>query len=209
MINRVISHLKLKNGRAGVLLAVPMMTFAVLMGCGIDRIDTTTISIDKDGRVTSTIIEDFGESNYDLQELRDMASREASVYNSDFMSDKVFLESTSQNEQTGDVTMVISYNSTSDYSHFNQVSLFYGTVSEALEKGYKISDQLVDKDGNALEEEGINEHLEDHIIISSDKSNIVAPYNISYMTRGTYLKGKKEAVFTEVSTDSAQLLLSK
>ncbi|WP_022778759.1 hypothetical protein [Butyrivibrio sp. AE3009] len=209
MNHRLNTHLKLKNRQAKVLTALLLIPSIVLIGCGSSKVDSTTISIDKDGKVVSTIIEDFGESYYDLQELSDMATKEASVYNSDFMNDKVFLESVSKDEETGKVTMVLSYNSASDYSHFNQVSLFYGTVSEALEKGYKISEQLVDKDGNTLGEAGIQEHLDNHIIISSDKSNIKVPYNISYMSKGTNLKGKKEALFTEVSTDSAQLLLSK
>lgn len=209
MNHTVSTHLQLKSRRAGALLTAFLIPSILLLGCGNNNISTTTLSISKDGKVRSTIVEDFGESYYDLQELSDMAAKEVSVYNSEYISEKVFLESATEDEESKVVTMVMSFNSTSDYSHFNQVSLFYGTLQEALDKGYKVSEDLVDKDGNILGQEGINENLEKHIVITTDKSNIVTPYNISFMTKGTQLKNKKEAASTDISADTVQLLLSK
>ena len=209
-MNHIINtHLKFKNKRAAAIGVAILMPSIFLFGCGSSGIETTTVNINKDGKVVSTIVEDFGESYYDLKELSDMAAKEVSAYNSEFISEKVFLESSGQNEETKAVTMVISFNSTSDYSHFNQVSLFYGTVREALDKGYSVSEDLVDRDGKVLGSEGINDNLDKHIIITNDKTNMVAPYNITYMTGGTRLKGKKEAIFTDVDSNTVQLLLSK
>ena len=209
MNHTVSKHLQLKSRRAGAILTALILPSVLLLGCGNNKIETTTLNIDKDGKVRSTIVEDFGESYYNLQELSDMAAKEASAYNSEYISEKVFFESATQDEESKVVTMVLSFNSTSDYSHFNQVSLFYGTVQEALDKGYKVSDELVDKEGNSLGQDGIQDNLEKHIVITTDKSNIVTPYNISFMTKGTQLKNKKEAAFTDISSDTVQLLLSK
>lgn len=204
-----LTHSKLKNKKTAVIFAALLIPSVLLLGCGASGFTATTVSIDKDGKVVSTIIEDFGESNYDLNELNDMAAAEVSAYNSEFISEKVFLDSSVKDEETGAVKMVISFNSTSDYSHFNQVSLFYGTVQEALDKGYKVSEDLIDHDGNVLGGDGINSNLDRHIVITTDKTNMIAPYNISYMSKGTQLKGKKEAILTDVSSDTVQLLLSK
>ncbi len=199
----------LKVNKKRVVLASAMTIAMLLQGCGETPITTTTLSIDKDGGVVGTIVENFEESYYNLDELSDMASKEASSYNSDFLSDKVFVDSAQKNEETGTVTITMSYKSTSDYSHFNQVSLFYGTVQEALDKGYNVSSNLVDTNGVPVGENGINDNLDKHIIISTDKSNIIAPYNVLYMSKGTELKSKKEAAFENSTDETVQLLLSK
>jgi hypothetical protein len=188
---------------------VMMMPVFCISGCGSKGPAVTTLTIDKEGGVSGTIIEDFEEPYYDLNELTDMAAKEISAYNSDFLSEKVFLDSASEDEENKKVTVMMHYNGTSDYSHFNQSFLFYGTVQEALDKGYNVSDKLVDRNGNELGSDGIDANLENHIIITTDKTNIIAPYNISYMTKGTTILSKKEAAFSEVSEDTAQLLLSK
>ncbi len=209
MNHTVTTYLQFKSRRAGVILSVLLLPSVLLMGCGNSKIETTTLNIDKNGKVRSTIVEEFGESYYDLQELSDMAAKEASAYNSEYINEKVFLESVTEDEESKVVTMVMSFNSTSDYSHFNQVSLFYGTVQEALDKGYKVSDELVDKDGQNLGADALKDNLDKHIVITTDRSNIITPYNISYMTKGIQLKSKKEAVLADVSADTVQLLLAK
>lgn len=209
MNHTVTTYLQFKSRRAGVILSVLLLPSVLLMGCGNSKIETTTLNIDKDGKVRSTIVEEFGESYYDLQELSDMAAKEASVYNSEYINEKVFLESVTEDEKSKVVTMVMSFNSTSDYSHFNQVSLFYGTVQEALDKGYKVSDELVDKDGQSLGADALKDNLDKHIVITTDRSNIITPYNILYMTKGIQLKSKKEAQLADVSADTVQLLLAK
>ncbi len=209
MNHTVTTYLQFKSRRAGVILSVLLLPSVLLMGCGNSKIETTTLNIDKNGKVRSTIVEEFGESYYDLQELSDMAAKEASAYNSEYINEKVFLESVTEDEESKVVTMVMSFNSTSDYSHFNQVSLFYGTVQEALDKGYKVSDELVDKDGQNLGADALKDNLDKHIVITTDRSNIITPYNISYMTKGIRLKSKKEAVLADVSADTVQLLLAK
>ena len=195
--------------KVGIMIMIMMMPVFCISGCGSKAPKVTTLTVDKDGQVFGTIIEDFDEPYYDLNELTDMAAKEISAYNSDFLSEKVFLDSATEDQENKKVTITMHYNGTSDYSHFNQSFLFYGTVQEALDKGYDISDKLVDRNGAELGRNGIDANLENHIIITTDKTNIITPYNISYMTKGTTILSKKEAAFSEVSDETAQLLLSK
>ncbi len=194
---------------------IPVLTFAMitglfaLSGCGERANAVTSVSIDKDGKITNIIYEEFDKDYYDLDELSDMAASEISEYNVEYSSPKVSLEKAELVEDGARARLSMSYESASDYSHFNQVSLFYGTVEEAVNKGYTISKSLVDASGNKIDEAFIDEHPDRHIIITTDKSNIKTPYNIEYMSNGVILSDKKEAVVSAVTTDTVQLLLSK
>ena len=180
-----------------------------LSGCGEKGQDVTSISIDKDGKVTNVICEEFDKEYYDIQELSDMAASEISEYNVEYSSPSVSLDKTELAQEDSFAKLTMSFESASDYSHFNQVSLFYGTIQEALDKGYEVSKSLVNSDGDRIDEAFIEENKDRHIIITSDKSNIKTPYNIEYMSNGVTLLDKKEAVLSAVTTDTVQLLLSK
>ena len=192
-----------------------MMTFAgatavlTLTGCGDTGSQATSVTIDKEGKVANEIYENFDQEYYDLQGLEDMAASEISEYNVEYDAPKVSLDKVELLEDATLAKLSMTYDSPSDYSHFNQVVLFYGTVEEARDRGYEVSGNLVDADGNKIDPEVLEGSGEKHIIITSEKININAPFNIEYMSKGAVLKGKKEADLSEVNTDTATLLLSK
>ncbi len=190
-------------------LAVFIALSFVFVGCGEEESFSTTVSIDKKGQITNTVYEDFEQDYYDISELSDMASSEISSYNSECLSEKVFLKSLDAVNDDNSVKMVITFNSVSDYVNFNKTMLFYGTVQDALDRGYSVSTSLINSDGETLGDDGISRCLSNHIIITSDKSDFITPFNVEYYTKGVELNGKKEAVLSEVSADEVQLLLSK
>ncbi len=180
-------------------------------GCGQQKENVTTMTIDAEGKVSYVIYEDFSEDYYDVSELSDMAEKEIAEYNSEYISEKIALLGTEvvENEEQSRVKLEMTFDSYSDFSNFNQESLFYGTVKEARELGYKISTGLVDAKGEKLPDSYLEDHEERHIIITDDRSRIKAPYSIEYMSNGTTLNGKKEADISAVTADTVQLLLSK
>ena len=180
-----------------------------ITACGAEKEQATCVEIDKDGKVTNVIYEAFDKEYYDIQELSDMAASEISEYNSEYSNQKIALEKAELVEDDSFAKLTMTYVSASDYSHFNQVSLFYGTVEEALDKGYTVSNTLVNSEGDSMDGSFIEEHKNRHIVITSDKSNIKTPYNIEYMSKGVTLNDKKEAVLSAVTADTVQLLLSK
>ena len=180
----------------------------ILCGCGSDDSLETRITIDKDGVITSTIYDDFLEEYYDISELEKMAENEISYYNSEYDSPRITL-SDSKADDDGEVMLQMQFESSVDYSHFNQVTLFFGTVTEAKEKGFAISDNLVDSNGISLSMDEFSGLQDRHIIITSEKIKIISPYNIEYSTRNVKIKDKKEADLSEVSDETVQLLLSK
>ena len=194
---------KIAGFTATVLMAIE------LMGCGAQEKQVTSISLDKNGKITNTIYEEFGEEHYDIQELTKMAENEISAYNSECLREKIFLESVDSVSDGAYVKMIITYETPGDYSGFNKTSLFYGTVQDALDRGYNFSNDLIDENGLKISQDAIDANLDNHVIITNDKSVIIAPYNILYTSEGIILDGKKEAILSSSSSDEVQLILSK
>ncbi|MCR5671891.1 MAG: hypothetical protein K6G10_12870 [Butyrivibrio sp.] len=181
----------------------------MLFGCGKEEAQVTCIEVASDGSIKNVIYEEFNEGYYDINELSDMASKEVSAFNSDYLSPKVSLEEVALVDEGSFARVAMTYKSSSDYSHFNQVTLFYGTLQEAVDKGYGISDKMADKTGDPLGSDFLDSHKDRHIVITTDRSNIRTPYNIEYMTGGVTLLNKKEAVLQDADSETVQLLLSK
>lgn len=189
--------------------ALALGVFAVsLCGCGAKKSPETSLSIDKDGVITSVLVESFDQDYYSLTELQDMVADEISYYNSEYTTPKISLEESLVSEE-GVAVLTMKYNSYIDYAHFNQMTFFYGTVDDAKDRGFAIDKDLVDTKG----ETGAIDEIEDlglrHIIIAGEKIGISTPFNISYMSKGVVLKDKKEADLSGVTSDTVQLLLSK
>ncbi len=194
---------------AVIKVAVLVSFFAVsACGCGAKKSPETKLTINKDGMISSVIVESFGEDYYDLSELEDMANDEISYYNSEYTDPRISLDESGILED-GRATLTMNFSNYIDFAHFNQVTFFYGTVAEASDKGFSVSGDLVDSQGVQISLSEIEDISDRHIIITGDKAGIIAPYKISYMTKGVVLKDKKEAELSGVTQDIVQLLLSK
>lgn len=199
-----------ETGINKILLLVPVAALMgiILTACGASSPEVTLLEINKDGEIKNVIYEEFGE-DYDLGELTDMASREISSYNSDFISPKLSMEEPEIIDNGAFVKLTMDYKSASDYSHFNNISLFYGTVQEAVGKGYAVPDDLIGRDGEKMEKDFLEGNQERHIIITTDRSNIKTPYDIEYVSEGVMIINKREAMLEDAKGDTALLLLSK
>lgn len=183
----------------------------VLYGCGEAAAESSTITIDKDGRISYVIFEDFEQDYYDSDELKSMAEREIDEYNAGYDEARVTLEDTKliESDDNRRVRLTMSFSSCEDFSNFNREELFYGTVQEAGLKGYDVSESLIDNDGIRIESSYLNDNKDKHVIISGAAARVVAPYNIVYMSKEVSLTGKKEAALSPGFEGDIQLLLSK
>lgn len=186
-----------------------VMALLTLTGCGSGSMEVSSVTIDKEGHISNVIYEAFDKEYYSLEELSDMASKEVSEYNSEYISPKIALDKVETVDDGSFARVSMNYDSASDFSNFNDESLFYGTIEEAENAGFTVSAELIDNDGVKIDGSFAKDHPDRHIIITTDKSNIIAPFNIEYMSKGVSLSGKKEAVLSDATADSIQLLLSK
>ncbi|MCR5657625.1 MAG: hypothetical protein K6G06_09210 [Butyrivibrio sp.] len=180
-------------------------------GCGfgtnISKMDSSTISISKDGTVDNLIVEDFDEGLYNIDELKEMTDQEVSSYNQANGDDAVLVKDIKLDN--GKVRMEMTFKTAEDYAGFTYEKLTYGAVSSAKLSGQSIVN-LVDADGNAVSPEVIDELSEEHIIVTTNKDKMVLPYKVKYVSTGVVIEKNNIVDLSQVGEDGeALIILSK
>ena len=121
-----------KNQILGLLLAVVL----VLAGCGSSaEIKVDTLSILADGAATYTIVSDFSESYYNVEELKMMAQKEVDAYGTG-------VHITGAEVANGVLNFQYTFDALSHYAKFMETSCYKSTVANALTNGYKADTKL-------------------------------------------------------------------
>lgn len=147
-----------------LMLMISCVLFS-LTGCGAAAPERTTVEVKKNGHVTHTIVEDFTESYYDLEGLKDTIEEACEAYNGTMGSELVTLEEAEVED--GVLTAVMDYRSASAYAGFNRQALFTGTVKEAYDAGYDLNQTLysAQEDGGIIGKEGLLNLPKAHILV--------------------------------------------
>ncbi|MCD8379322.1 MAG: hypothetical protein LUC95_03135 [Lachnospiraceae bacterium] len=116
------------------ILPVVLIVSLFLTGCGTSEIssfDRDTVELEKDQSLTYTIVTDFGESYYDVDELTQMAGEEA---------DETGLGVRVQSAEVTDGVIRFTYemDSASDYEAFMDTSCYLGTIASAFDDNYRL-----------------------------------------------------------------------
>lgn len=114
-----------------------------------DEVATTisSISVDKDGGISSTIVEDFMESYYDADGLKSMIESSISEYKSENAAAQIKLESCKVKD--GVVNVLMEYGDYQAYAGFNNEDFFAGTIKDANMAGYDLNVTLHSVSDNA------------------------------------------------------------
>lgn len=169
----------------------------VLAACGQQRVpdtvEETTIAVDKNGGVTYHLVGDFEKEYYDLSELASMAAEEAAEYNGIKASgeerpvtvDKV--ELLAENEDR--VKIEYLFDSAESFSEFTGEVLFYGTVDEAVSRGYSLQKNLKSvRDGAQMTAEQLKLDGERSVIITDIKAVVYCPSKVAFLSEGAILR---------------------
>jgi len=177
-------------------LLVSMLLTGVLFGCaGESKVETNTISINKKGVVTGTIVEDFSQPYYDQEELKKMIDNEVAAYNSKAGADSVTVETYEVTD--GKVTLSMDYASYKDYADMNEKDFFVGTVSQAYDAGYSF-ESIKSADGTTtVSEKEILEMGEEKIVICDEAIDVRVSGKISYISGNAEIKDNKTASIKE------------
>lgn len=124
-----------------------------------------SISIEKDGSIESIIVEDFTESYYSVEDLKNMIQDTITDYRKQDPDSEITLETCEMVDQK--VKVVLKYNSADTYSGYNSETLFVGTVQEAYAEGYDMNMSLTgtDKEGTKIGRQELLNMGENHIMI--------------------------------------------
>ena len=194
-------------------LSIILCLFILIFPCGCSdeemfSTDETNISINKKGVVTYTIYESFDKSYYNETELKDTIDFQIAEYCEANSNNKaVKLDEYYVKDGIACVKMIFATGE--DFSAFNGVDFFYGTVSEAIDKGYITNVSLKNvEDGTMIgQTEFVN--LTDNMIaiVSESVPVIVQKKKILYTTANVDVYDKNVAKMSSESSGLAFIVL--
>lgn len=180
-----------------------LMTAAVcgIAGCSsLELADANTISVQKNGSIKQTIVEQFERSYYDVDELSEMAQEKIDQFNNG--TENIVCDSIKTKD--GKIIVEITYQTGTDYADFNNRELFSGTVEEAEAEGYSLK-HAVAQDGSDINEEQLAEIAQNHVLIVQTKEgeelDVKVYDKILYTSGNVILSGKKDAYITAEGED--------
>lgn len=121
--------------RLGCLILMVCLISGILAGCGSVDSDSTMVSVGKKGTVTTIDVDTFDQDYYTEADFKTFAESAINTYNMSHEVDAVTLSEFAVTD--GVAKLKMEYKSVEDYSDFNGIPLFLGTVVDAVAAGYK------------------------------------------------------------------------
>lgn len=121
--------------RRACLMFLLCLLGGMFAGCSSVDSDSTIISVGKKGTVTTIDVDTFDQAYYTEDDFKAFAEEAIHTYNMSHEVDAVTLSEFSVTENVAKLKM--EFKSVEDYSSFNDIPLFQGTVVDAVAAGYK------------------------------------------------------------------------
>lgn len=191
-----------KSFNVSLVLAAALL----VTGCG-GKFEPTesTVFITSEGAVQSAIMESFDKAYYDFDELSEDVEKEVKSYCLDKNEEAVTVESLTQEGDT--VSLFMNYQTVEDYAAFNEVLLFTGTYTEAVEAGY-VPEELYDAEGQSAELD--SEKLGDlKVVVTEESICIQTSGKIQYTSDNVTVVDKKLARAVEAGKNHPAFVLYK
>lgn len=189
-----------------------------LSGCGKaaklpDTVVNTSLVVDKDGRVTSYLVDTFDKDFYSLDGLKEMVQSEADAFNiahTDAAEDPLVVKAVQSVGEGATVQVVEEFTDTKVYEEYTEKELFYGTRVEALADGISVNLDLVNaEDGTPADQEKLEKALEkNHLLITNASAYIYCPYQVLYVSEGVVM-GEDGYVDASQSDGVVTILMKK
>jgi len=179
-----------------MLLTVGVVS-GLLCACGMvgSAVDTTTVSFDKNGVVTETIVEEFAQPYYDVEELKGDIASEISAYNSKSADAEAIMLGDVELSEDKQIRVEMEFKTYADYKNFNEKELFWGTVADAYGAGYEFTSMRdVNQEGVVLSAADVLEKGDMHMVILEEAQQIIVPGKICYISDGVSVIEQKRAI---------------
>ena len=124
------------------------------------KVDTTTVYIEKSGKIKETIVEDFDETSYSEDKLKKMIDDETAAYGKG-------VDAGDLKVSEGKAYLKMTYASGNDYSSFNEETFYSGKLNDLITRG-------VSFDADALSAGG------DNAVVLGTSLDVVVPSDIIY-----------------------------
>lgn len=175
-----------------------IMCVGLLAGCGSSyAADESTVFVLKNGQIVSTDVEDFSEDTYDVDGLKTYVKDAVDTYNKKNGKDTVSFKKLSTKDNKA--TLTLEYDSATDYQKFNDITLFTGSVAEALAAGYSFDTDFASVSDKEIKACDKNEFLNDasyKVVVIQANTNVSVKGTIAYVSvqNTNYIDSKTIAI---------------
>lgn len=191
---------------------VCVLLTGLLTACGkkLDA-DCNTVYVKKNGSITGVAIEDFKEDNYDEEELKAFIDEKVEAFQKEH--DKKSAEVSDFSVEEGTAKLYIEYAGYEDYQNLMNVTLFSGTVPQALAAGYDFDTEFTEvKDGKASGKAKSTDITgsEYKVVILSEKIDVKVDGTVRYISSDYTAMKSNDTVsiqMPEEAEDGAELSL--
>lgn len=173
--------------RIGCAMLAVLMFGMILVGCGTVDSETNLVFVGKKGQVQTIDVEEFDKSYYSEEDFKTFAQEAIDTYNQSHEADAVLLQELTLEE--GVAKLKMEYKSVEDYSNFNGIILYQGSVTAAIGDGY-----LFDVNFSKVEK--------GEITGKAVKADILAEDGLSVVIIGANTNVKIDGTIHYVSTDN-------
>lgn len=186
-------------------ISLAMLVIAgLLTGCGKSlEADRDTVYIQKKGNVVSAAIADFDKDYYDQEELKNYIDERVADYQEEHGKNTVSIDEFSVED--GIARLFIKYSGCEDYQNFNEVTLFSGTIPQALAEGYSFEEDFTEiEDGEAagsVKKDAVAD-LDAKVIILSEKVDVKVDGTIRYVSSKYTTMKAKDTVSIQLPEES-------
>lgn len=188
---------------AVLLLAISIMT---ITACSMKN-EESTVSILKDGRIDSQIIENFEKPYYDQDELQQRILQEVASYNR--MAGEGAISVEKVDADNGIVRVKMTYAKASDYAAFNNGVFFVGSIEEAREAGYDLN-KVLSSTKDSLVTVGMSDMLamtDVQILITDMKEPVTLNGKAAYISNNVTVNEKlKTVIFDQESKELSYII---
>lgn len=162
-----------------------ILCMGLLSGCSKKTdVDTSTVFIEKKGKITSVDVEALDKDYYDEAELESYITDHVNDYTSE-NGNTVEMASFTVTDQVAKLQM--QYDSYEDYTAFNGIELYDGTVVEAEAAGYDF-----DTDFISVSDEDTKKVSKDDVLADDNNKVVIIKANVDVKVDGTILYVSKE-----------------
>ena len=172
---------------------------SVLVGCAGSVPKESTIAVDKKGKITDTIVEEFDKDYYDSEELQSEIESELAEYNKNFAADHVTLKKFEVKD--GTATLQLVFDGSEYYEDYTEMTLFNGTVADVQAEGYELTEELLGADGVLTSLDALSgaDGAKALVLETDETVNVQVPGKILAVSAGgnVTVTGKKQAAVAD------------
>lgn len=180
---------------------------ALLMtGCS-NKFEPTesTLFVTSKGMVYSAVMESFEAAYYNYDELTEDVQNAVGNYCGEANPEAITVESLV--EENDMVTLMMHYETVEDYAKFNDVILFSGTLSEAVEAGYRPTN-LLDAEGQPAKLD-MEEHGALKVVVTEENICVQTTGKIKFVSDNVSIIDSKLAKTMEAGESELAFVLYK